>query len=190
MASTKQMVIGVAVATVVLYAWGFVYWGASQVPYQTWIQAPDDRAAGAALLEHFPESGVYYMPGNDHPVEERNQLFEQGPTGWVIIDRDGRPAFDATIMMNGFVLNGIVVAVLALLLQLTLPAAPLYIQRLRIVTYAGAAAVLLINFGDVVWWAIPMGWVLAQALYNFVGVVITGAILAYFVRPEESPGAP
>lgn len=179
----KQTAIGVLIATIVFYMWGFVYWGASPIPYQTWNQAPDDRAAGAALLEHFPESGVYYMPGNDHPTEERNQLFEQGPTGFVIIDRDGRPAFDTNIMIGGLVLNAIVVTLLAMLLHLTLAAAPLYGQRLRIIIYAGAAAVVLINFGNIVWWAIPAGWVLANAFYNFTGVVIAGAILARFIRP-------
>ena len=180
----RQTVIGVLVATIVLYLWGFIYWGASSVPYQTWSQAPNDRAAGAALLEHFPESGVYYVPGNDHPAEERNQLFESGPTGWVVLDRDGRPAFDANIMAAGLVLDGIVVALLAMLLHLTLAAGSGYGKRLRIVTYAGAAGVLLINFGDIVWWAIPTGWVVAQAFYNFTGVVLAGAILAYFIRQE------
>lgn len=186
----KQAVLGVLVATVVMYVWGFVYWGASGVPYAAWEQAPDDRAAGAALLEHFPESGVYYVPGSGHPMEERNALFEQGPIGFVILDRDGRPAFDAGIMIGGLVLNGIVVSVLMLLLRITLPAAPLYIQRLRIVTYAATAVVLLIDFGDVVWWAIPMDWVMAQAFYNFTAVVLAGAILARFVRPDVGSPAP
>lgn len=168
---------------------GFAYWGASTVPYATWQQAPDDRAAGAALLAHFPESGVYYVPGNAHAMEERNQLFEQGPTGFVILDRDGRPAFDTAIMAGGFVLNGVVVALLALLLRLTLPAAPGYGQRLLVATTAGAIGVLLINFGDIVWWAIPAPWVIAQAAYNFAGVVLAGAILAWFVRPEISSGS-
>lgn len=182
----QRTVIGIVVATIVLYLWGFVYWGTSTLPYQTWSQAPDDRAAGAALLEHFPESGVYYVPGNDHPMEERNALFEQGPTGFVIVDRDGRPAFDTGIMAAGFALNGVVVAVLAVLLRLTRAAAPGYGQRLGIVVVAGAAGVLLVNFGDIVWWMIPPGWVLAQAFYNFSGMVIVGAILAGFVRPEEA----
>lgn len=185
----KQAVLGVVVATVVMYLWGFVYWGASPAPYQSWEQAPDDRAAGAALLEHFPESGVYYIPGNDHPMDVRNELFEQGPTGFVILDRDGRPAFDTNIMISGLILNAIVVSVLAMLLRLTLAAAPAYIQRLRIVTYAGVAAVLLINFGDVVWWAIPMDWVLAQAFYNFTAVLLAGAVLARFIQPDAEPPA-
>ncbi len=182
----RQTAIGIAVATVVFYLWGFAYWGASSIPYQTWLHAPDDKAAGAALLEHFPESGVYYVPGNDYSAEERSALFEQGPTGWVILDRDGRPAFDSNIMLGGFLLNGIVVVVFAILLRLTFASAPTYAERFRLVAIAGAAGVLLINFGDIVWWAIPSGWILAQAFYNFVGVLIVGAILAYFVRPESS----
>ena len=181
--------LGIVVATAVMYVWGFLYWGASSVPYQAWEQAPDDRAAGAALLQHFPESGVYYVPGNDHPAGERNALFEQGPTGFVILDRDGRPAFDTGVMAAGLVLNGIVVAVLAMLLQMTLPAAPRYVQRVRIVSWAGAAGVLLVNFGDVVWWAIPLDWVLAQAVYNFSAVVLAGAVLARFIRPDVADAA-
>ena len=185
----KQAVLAVLAATIAIYVWGFVYWGASGVPYYAWEQAPDDRAAVAALLEHFPESGVYYMPGNDHPGEVRSELFERGPTGFVIIDRDGRPAFDTSIMIGGLLLNAIVVMGLTLLLRITLPAAPGYGQRLRIVAYAGAVAVLLINFGDVVWWAIPMDWVLAQAVYNFTAIVLAGAILAAFIKPGPAPAA-
>ena len=75
------------------------------------------------------------------------------------------------------------VALLALLLHITLPAGSGYGQRLRIVALVGATAVILINFGDVVWWAIPAGWVVAQAIYNFSAVLLAGAVLAYFVRP-------
>lgn len=179
----NRTILGVISATVVMYVWGFLFWGASSVPYLAWEQAPDDRAAGAALLEHFPESGVYYMPGNDHPTEVRNELFEQGPTGFVILDRDGRPAFDSSIMVAGLVLNGVVVAVLAVLLNLS--AAASYAARMRVVAVAAAFAVLLVNFGDVVWWAIPLGWVVVQAVYNFSAVLVAGAVLARFVAPQK-----
>lgn len=177
----QRTILGILIATIVMYVWGFVYWGASGVPYAAWEQAPNDAAAGAALLEHFPESGVYYMPGNDHSTEERNVLFESGPTGFVILDRDGRPAFDTNIMLAGFLLNGVVAAVVALLLHMTLPAAPGYTQRLRLVAVVAAVAVLLVNFGDVVWWAVPTGWVVAQAFYNFTAIVLSGAVLARFI---------
>ena len=63
----KRCVIGIILATLAMYVWGFLYWGgANPFPYKAWKQTPDDVAAGKALLEHFPETGTYHMPGMNH----------------------------------------------------------------------------------------------------------------------------
>jgi hypothetical protein len=177
----QRIVIGVVLATVVMYAWGFLYWGASSVPYTTWKQTADDTAAAAALRTHFTESGVYFVPGLDNPPERRTALYSQGPTGFVIVDVDGRPEFDPGIMVRGFLLNGVVAALLALLMQRAGSSLPTYGARLGFAALAGAFAVVLVNFGDAVWWALPWSWELVQAFYNFSAVVVAGAILARFV---------
>ena len=41
--------IGIAIASVVLYVWGFLYWGLGPWPTMIWHQAADDVAAGEAL---------------------------------------------------------------------------------------------------------------------------------------------
>ena len=56
-------ILGVILAALAMFTWGFIYWGASPLPYQSWKHTNDDEAAGQALLEHFPESGTYYLPG-------------------------------------------------------------------------------------------------------------------------------
>jgi hypothetical protein len=179
-----RVLVGIVLATVIVYFWGFLYWGASSVPYSAWQESADDAAAGQALLDHFPESGVYYIPANGNPPELRSKLYETGPTGFVILDVDGRPEFDATIMAEGFALNGVVMALLALLLHSCRRATPLYSDRLRLVSLVAAIAVLLVNAGDIVWWAMPVDWELWQIFYNFSALVLGGAVLAYFVRTE------
>ena len=177
---------GIVVASIAVFLWGFLYWGANPVPYMAWEQAPDDRAAGQALLEHFPESGVYYLPGNGNPPELRAALYESGPTGFVIIDRNGRPEMDPSIMMQGFALNVLIICLLAGLLHVTASATPSWGERFRVTLLAGAVAVTLVDFGHAVWWLIPWPWVLAQAFYDFTAVALMGAILAYFIRdPAE-----
>ncbi len=52
----------------------------------------------------------------------------------------------------------------------------------------GAIAVLLIDGGRIVWWAIPADWVLAQALYDFSVFVIAAAVLTRFIALEQDPG--
>lgn len=179
-----RIIGGIALATFVVYVWGFLYWGASSIPYAAWNETADDRAAGQALLEHFPTSGVYYIPANGNAPGLRSELYESGPTGFVILDVDGRPEFDAVIMAEGFVLNGIVLAILAALLVACRSAAPTFADRLKIVAGVAAIAVLMVNAGDIVWWAMPVGWQGAQIFYNFTALMIGGAILACFIRPE------
>lgn len=180
----RRIILGIALSTIVVYLWGFLYWGASAVPYSTWHETADDSAAGQALLEHFPRSGVYYLPANGNPPERRSELYESGPTGFVIIDVDGRPEFDTAIMTEGFALNGLVMGLLALLLHLAGAATPLYRDRLKLIALVSAIAVLMVNAGDAVWWAMPWGWESAQIFYNFTALMLGGAVLAFFIRPE------
>ena len=98
----KQRVIGIVLATIAVYVWGFLYWGISPIPYTAWKQTNGDEAAQKALLEHFPESGTYYLPGRYHDEETMNRLFEAGPVGFVHINLEGRPAVDPSIMISGF----------------------------------------------------------------------------------------
>ena len=177
----KRTVLGGVVATVVVYLWGFLFWGASPLPYVVWKETPDDRAAGQALLQHFPESGVYYLPANGNP--DRSELFDAGPVGFVFIDTDGRPAVDPSIMIGGFALNAVIVALVALVLGLS--SATTYAARMKLVVVTGVASVVLVNFGNSVWWAIPWSWELVQGFYNFSAWLIAGAIMARFLTPSE-----
>jgi len=179
-----RIIGGIALATVVVYIWGFLYWGASTLPYASWQETADDSAAGQALLEHFPESGVYYIPANGNAPELRSALYESGPTGFVILDVDGRPEFDTSIMAEGFLLNGVVMALFAILLHVCRTATPLYADRLKLVSLVAAIAVLMVNAGDIVWWAMPASWESAQIFYNFTAMLIGGSVVAYFVRPD------
>ena len=53
----KNLGIGIVLAAVAIFFWGFLYWGLNPLPSGSWKQTNDDVAAGKALLEHFPESG-------------------------------------------------------------------------------------------------------------------------------------
>ncbi len=46
----KQQAIGVAIATIAIYMWGFLFWGATTIPYSPLKATPDDEAAQAVLM--------------------------------------------------------------------------------------------------------------------------------------------
>ncbi len=186
----KNMVIGMAIATVVLYVWGFLYWGFG--PYRTmvWKQVKDDTSAGQALLAHFPEDGTYYVPGFGHDQATVEGLFASGPVAFVhMLSTSGRPMADPSIMIQGFILNLVVIVLIAALLRRVGSALPTYLDRVKFVALAGLTAVVLIDFGGAVWWQINWSWQLYQAFYNFSAWLVTGLILAKFIEPASEQGS-
>ncbi|GAB4151171.1 MAG: hypothetical protein Tsb009_26450 [Planctomycetaceae bacterium] len=178
----KKFVLGVIFATIAMYLWGFLYWGINSVPYEAWKKTPDDAAAGEALLKHFPEDGTYHIPGPHHEEKVRNQLYEQGPVAMVhITSREGRPAMDPSIMVQGFLLNLLVVFLLALLLKQVSGAIPSYFSRIRFFAFLGVIAALFVDGGDAVWWGISWEWKIFVAIYDASAIVIAGLVLSNFV---------
>src|SRR5580692_13071758 len=162
----KRTLIGVAIACVVLYLWGFLYWGFG--PYKTliWKHARDDAAAGAALREQFPENGTYLVPSFTHDDRTMEELSKQGPVAFVhMLAVDGTPTFDPTMLIKGFVLNLIVIVLIALLLRKVATSLPTYLDRVTFVALTGLTAALLVDGGDIAWWHISWEWKLYQAFY-------------------------
>jgi hypothetical protein len=183
----KRTLIGVVIACVVLYLWGFLYWGLG--PYKTliWKHVRDDAAAGAALRQHFPENGTYLVPGFANDAETMEALSKKGPVAFVhMLAVDGMPSFDPTTMIKGFVLNLIVIVLIALLLRRVATSLPTYVDRVTFVALIGLTAALLIDGGDIAWWHISWEWKLYQAFYSVAFWILTGLILAWFVTPKRA----
>ncbi len=183
----KRTAIGVAIACVVLYVWGFLYWGFG--PYKThiWKHTRDDAAAGAALREHFPQNGTYLVPGFANDDATMEALSKKGPVALVhMIAVGGGPSFDPMMLAKGFVLNLIVIVLIALLLRQVATSLPTYWDRVRFVTLAGLRAAVLIDGGDIAWWHISWEWKLYQAFYSVSFWVIAGLILARFVNSKPA----
>ena len=182
----KQRVIGIVLATVAVYFWGFLYWGISPVPYTAWKQTNGDEAAQKALLEHFPESGTYYLPERYHDEETTNRLFEAGPVGFVHINLEGRPAVDPSIMGAGFVFTLVAVLMISMLMAKAAPAFPSYTDQVKFAALTGLTAVVMIEFGEAVWWQVSWQWKIFQAFYNFVAWTTAALVLAKFSGSQDN----
>lgn len=170
-----RSVVRVLLAAVAMYFWGFLYWGISPIPYQSWLQA-DDEAAQTALRELFPEPGTYYVPGRAHDEAEMTALFERGPIAMVhMADVDGRPLMDPAIMAIGFGLCIFTAAVIALVVSRF---GGTYGERIKSVLLLAFAASFAIHLGDVVWWSVDPAWKMWPMVYDFIAWTIAGAILA------------
>ncbi len=184
-----RTVAAVLIASVALYLWGFVVWGLGPYPTLIWKRAADDRAAGAALRASFPERGVYFLPGYRDDPAEMDRLSRQGPVAMIhMLAPAGRPALDPRIMVQGFVLNVVALALIALLLRVA--NLPTYGGRVCLAALAGLSSAVLIDLGDVAWWQFDPAWQLYRAGYHLTFWILAGLILGAFVRPTIVPTHP
>ncbi len=110
--------IGILLAALAAYVWGFLYWGLPGPAYSAWQTLENDAAVMTVLKENFPRNGTYFLPGRNHDENEAARLFEQGPVAIVhILARDGRPMMDASIMALGLLHYIVAAALLAILLE-------------------------------------------------------------------------
>lgn len=179
-----KRLLGILLAAVAVYFWGFAFWGASSLPYSVWEQTPDDKATQQALRDHFPTNGTYFVPGMNHPPEELESLMQAGPAALVhITHRDGRPVMLPSVMTLGFLLWIVVAALLDMLLRWT--ALPRYADRVKLATFVGLIAVVMMRLGDYVWWMITIEWKLVQSVHDVVAFGIFGLVLARFSAPRR-----
>ena len=151
----KRLALGIVLAAVVLYFFGFLWWGLG--PYRTliWDQAVVEDRAATYLQEQFPRNGTYYVPGFTEDTEELEERFETGPVAFVhMLAVDGRPMMDSGIMIRGFVNNLVVIMLIAVLLRHVAPALNSYWRGVQFVTLVGLTGVMMFDFGTVVWWEI------------------------------------
>jgi len=173
----KNHVIGVVVASIAVYLWGFLYWGANPLPYQTWGTSTDSAALGEALEQYLPDSGVYYVPDVTLPEAERERLHEAGPIAFIYYHNHGAPVMDSTLMGMGFAHGVASVALLALLLNVLRSSWSSVAQGVKISLLVGCSAAVIINLGDAIWWRQAWDWQVHRAIYYVVFYAIAGAVL-------------
>ena len=180
-----RTLLAVVLASIVMFIWGAVFW-ISPVPYAAVSHTNDDAAAGQALLQHFPETGAYFIPGLQNDEQSLTRLHEAGPLATIYIQRDGRPPAAGDIFLYGFVHELIAVGLMALLLTLALPTLGSFVKRWGFVVVAGMIGSVFTNVANMIWWYHPAGLHLYNMLYELIAWGLAGAVLAAMIRPRPA----
>ncbi len=175
-------ILGILITTTLLFIWGFLYWGINQIPYSSLKQTANDATTQQIIRDTFPESGSYHIPDFRNDPDALSVMFEQGPIGFVHINLEGRPQMDRTIMINGFLLNLVMVTLLAIFFRIA--RASEFRDFVKLSLTVGAIAVVLIDVGDIIWWQTSYEWKMWQIIYNFSVFVIAGHLLGIFMKKK------
>ena len=172
----------VLLATAAMFVFGAVFW-MSPLPYNFVESTPLDGSVQQALREHFPRSGTYLVPGLSEDMERIAELHEDGPLATVHVTAEGRPVMSGSVFLWGFLHELALVAVLAGLLLVARPNLISYGRRMKFFAVIGLFAGLL-PWADVVWWYVPHGFPMIIGVYNFLSVLVVGAVLSAFIKPS------
>ena len=173
--------IGIAVAGFATFMWGFVFWGATTVPYKAWDSVANDAEVQSELARMFPQSGYYSIPSvTQNSAEESVALLNSGVWATVNIDHDPSLPGDPANMGLGLVHNILVMFLLAVLMK------HMQSNQMRTAILVGLTATAFSNLGDVIWWNFPLDWKLTIMAYDMGFWILGGFVLSYFVREGTS----
>lgn len=181
-----RLLTGALAVTVVSWLWSVAFYVLSPVPYWTMSRTLDDRAAAAALLAQFPESGTYILPGRFSSPEVRAELRANGPVATVYLQREGRPASSPGKILAG-TLQGLVIG-------LTLGTAMLMLNRYttRYWNHVAICATVALAYSayprvaDIVFSDFPPGYQWMMIFSDFVSFVLMIMTMAWFTRPRPA----
>ncbi|NND72632.1 MAG: hypothetical protein HKN43_13730 [Rhodothermales bacterium] len=178
----RNIVLASLLSAFALMIFGFIVW-ATPISSPAFGSGLDVEAVQEALRNAAPESGTYALP--DPYVEDQEGFFrahERGPIGILHIMKEGEPAMAPSTFIFGFIHNFVTAMLLAILLQMALPALPSYAGRVLFCTMCGVFAAVWENFTAPIWFLTPWSFFVVRSLYTIVGMTLIGAILAKFIK--------
>ena len=172
-----KTIAGIGLTAIVLFIFGFLYWGVSPLPYTAVSSAADPEAALADIKRHFPDTGAYMVP-----AAANMELLAEGSQAVVYVDHEvpaSQP--DPASMALGLVHNVLMALVVFLLLRNQEGMS----QHLRTGALVGLAAVAVIEGSDTLWWLYPLSWKIHSVVYHFLCFVLAAALLSRFMPARQ-----
>ncbi|HUG10896.1 MAG TPA: hypothetical protein VMM36_07775, partial [Opitutaceae bacterium] len=183
----NKYILGSFLAALAFFLWGYLYWAVSPLPKSIIHTSPDGDAAGAMLKQMFPNDGMYTVPGMSLDEETRHAHHEAGPIATVHIKHAGAPAMTAKYFIVGFAHCWVSALLLTFLLVKASPAVlASYGSRVWFVTLTGVAIAVVSDFSFPVYWGHPWPVYILNAVHIIGGVLVTGLVLAKFVKPAQT----
>ena len=183
----KNLVIGAVVAAIVMFFWGFLFWG-TPFPYNTFMErVADDTGLMQAMDEHLDESGVYYVPDlAEMGTETFNAKHEKGPLAFIFLRKDGGPAQDMSGMLFGFIHFLVTAFLLAFLIRWVMGCLNGLGSYITFGSFVGLIAGFYTHIGNVVWWKWPLGWQTYAMVYDITSFALGALLIGYFLRKNAS----
>ena len=150
---------------------------------------PNEAVVTAALESNIKEPGFYFLPGmeNIHTATAEQQAawaakHEKGPTATIIYHPTGETPMSPRQLGTEFGSNVLAALFVAWIMSLSSVS---FLGRVIIATLVGAAGWASISLSQWNWYRFPKEVILAEGFDQVVGWLITGIVMAIFVRGRD-----
>jgi len=180
-----RIVIASLMASVLMMAWGWFFWGFSGIPSKYIDRLPEEKDAVAAIRRHIAEPGMYHAPywpaeKNPEACQAYQERVKAGPLLWIIYHA-GEDMQDPIVYVRGFVHMIAMTLLAGGLLAMAAPRLPSYPARFGFVVVIGLLAAT-VALSDAVWFHHPWDFQLMVAGSALVSWILTALVLALLVK--------
>ena len=188
-----DLFLGVVLASVVFFVWSAISWMALPWQRRLFKEFRDENAMAQAFDEQAPASGIYGVPSEPrYPAgatkEQRAAIdraayerLQRGPIVFAVIARSGYPSYPRMLVL-AFLGNVVVSLAFAWMLAQTTGLG--YAERVAFLLVASLAAGIACRVPDWNWHKFPLEHALVNIASLAVGWVLSGVVLAYYVRGQ------
>jgi hypothetical protein len=189
-----RLVLGAALAAVVLMAWGFVFWTVTPFPYQMMAKIPHEEAIVQALQEQSLETGTYFLPfpdkdamsgANTQAQEALMKMHASGPLLQLSYRKEGLDPTSPAVYLQGMAHMFVSALLIGGLMLLALPSLPTFGRRWLFVALAGTFAAIAIELANPIWFHNPWKFALYETGFNIAGWVLAGLVLGAVIKPRS-----
>jgi hypothetical protein len=190
-----RVLLASIVAAVLMFAWGFVFWGLSGMSTKLAEPLPAELDVLAALRNSQAPSGMYVYPMPADPSDEEAQAewenkHREGPLLQLAYRKEGGPPMPLSVFAQGLGHYFAVALLTSCLLALAAGGLPHFGGRLVFVLLVSLVAAIWTNVGDVVWWFHSPLYCLGNMAYTMGAGLVMGLVVAAIVRrPAENTDA-
>ncbi len=178
-----RFILGVVLAAVAAFLWGYVFWTVSSYPKTVLKTLPNQDTLVPALQDAIPEDGAYLIPAAEL-TEDAMEKQKQGPLAMILFHKGGAPPMDKT-MLNGFL--HMLGSAFLLAIVVATASRRSFLGRFVLVLWIALFLSIWTQMSNNIWWHFPIKYACLQMTYHLSAVAIMGLVLAFFIRPPVDP---
>jgi hypothetical protein len=192
-----RMVVGSLVAGVVMFVWGWLYWGVLVMALGPFgkLDAEAESTFVQAARDALPASGIYYVPDPSATMDGQGaqeawvEKHKAGPLMEVFYIAEGRDPMAPFMFVAGFLHMVLIAFLLALGMRKGGGCMRKFGCRVGLAFFVAVVAATWVDGGEIIWFFHPPRWEGIQWVYHASGLLLGGIFVALIVRPPRSPNA-